>query len=50
MSVLIAFLLMLALFAINVPVFEVDARERQDVKQLLLALLVGLDPAVRRFQ
>lgn len=35
---------------INVPVFEVDARERQDVKQLLLALLVGLDPAVRRFQ
>jgi signal recognition particle receptor subunit beta len=33
---------------LNVPVFEVDARERQDVKQLLLALLVMLDPSLRR--
>lgn len=33
---------------LNVPTFEVDARQRQDVKQLLLALLVMLDPALRR--
>lgn len=33
---------------LNVPVFEVDARQRRDVKQLLLALLVNLDPALRR--
>jgi hypothetical protein len=30
------------------PVFEVDARERQDVKQLLAALLTVLDPGVQR--
>lgn len=36
--------------ALNVPVFEVDARERADVKQLLLALLANLDPDIRRFQ
>lgn len=35
---------------LNVPVFEVDAREREDVRQLLLALLGQLDPAVRRFR
>lgn len=33
---------------INVPVFEVDARERKDVKVLLTALLASLDPGVRR--
>ena len=31
-----------------VPVFEVDARQRQDVKQLLLALLALLDPSASR--
>jgi signal recognition particle receptor subunit beta len=35
---------------LNVPVFEVDARERADVKPLLLALLANLDPDIRRFQ
>ncbi len=35
---------------LNVPVFEVDAREREDVRQLLLALLSQLDPAVKRFR
>ncbi len=33
---------------IKAPVFEVDARERGDVKALLLGLLAQLDPAVRR--
>lgn len=35
---------------LNVPVFEVDARESKDVRQLLLALLSLLDPSVRRFR
>ena len=30
----------------RVPVFEVDARERQDIKVLLLSLLAVLDPGV----
>ncbi|TXI48679.1 MAG: GTP-binding protein [Lysobacter sp.] len=34
----------------NVPVFEVDARERDDVRRLILALLSLVDPAVRRFR
>jgi signal recognition particle receptor subunit beta len=38
----------LAELNLNVPVFEVDARERGDVKILLLALLAALDPGVRR--
>ena len=33
---------------IKVPVFEVDARQRQDVKVLLLGLLSVLDPGLRR--
>jgi uncharacterized protein len=33
---------------LNVPVFEVDAREREDVRRLLLALLAMLDPSTRR--
>ncbi|HEY9148683.1 MAG TPA: ATP/GTP-binding protein [Gammaproteobacteria bacterium] len=33
---------------IKAPVFEVDARERQDVKQLMQGLLAMLDPGVRR--
>lgn len=33
---------------LNLPVFEVDARERKDVKQLLLALLAFLDPSTNR--
>jgi signal recognition particle receptor subunit beta len=38
----------LATLKLNVPVFEVDGRKRDDVKQLLLALLALLDPAVRQ--
>jgi hypothetical protein len=38
----------LAELGINVPVFEVDGRRREDVKMLLLALLAMLDPAVQR--
>jgi signal recognition particle receptor subunit beta len=38
----------LAELKLSVPVFEVDARERGDVKILLLALLAALDPGVRR--
>ncbi len=33
---------------LNVPVFEVDGRKREDVKQLLLALLSLLDPTTSR--
>lgn len=33
---------------LNIPLFEVDARQRQDVKQLLLALLSNLHPVVSR--
>lgn len=33
---------------IKVPVFEVDARQRQDVKVLLLGLMSVLDPGLRR--
>jgi len=33
---------------LHVPVFEVDARQRADVRNLLLALLATLDPATRR--
>jgi signal recognition particle receptor subunit beta len=33
---------------IKAPVFEVDAREREDVKTLLMGLLAMLDPGVRR--
>ena len=31
-----------------VPVFEVDAREREDVKRLMLAMLALLDPSTSR--
>lgn len=34
----------LAQLKLNVPVFEVDGRERRDVKQMLLALLTLIDP------
>ncbi|HEY5995221.1 MAG TPA: ATP/GTP-binding protein [Gallionellaceae bacterium] len=33
---------------LNIPVFEVDGRKRDDVKQMLLALLTMLDPAILR--
>lgn len=33
---------------VRAPVFEVDAREREDMKTLLLGLLAMLDPGVRR--
>jgi hypothetical protein len=32
----------------NVPIFEVDARERKDIKTLLLGLLASLDPGLKR--
>ena len=38
----------LAELGLKVPLFEVDAREREDVKTLLTALLTSLDPGVRR--
>lgn len=38
----------LAEFKLNVPVFEVDGRKREDVKQLLMALLSLLDPTTTR--
>jgi hypothetical protein len=38
----------LAEMNLNPPVFEVDARERGDVKTLLVALLAMLDPGLRR--
>lgn len=31
-----------------IPVFEVDGRQREDVKQMLLAVLTLLDPSTRR--
>lgn len=33
---------------LNIPVFEVDGRRREDVKQMLLALLTLLDPSTVR--
>ncbi len=33
---------------LNIPVFEVDGRERQDVKQMLMALLALMDPSTSR--
>lgn len=33
---------------LNLPVFEVDGRQRDDVKQMLLALLSLIDPATSR--
>jgi signal recognition particle receptor subunit beta len=33
---------------LNIPVFEVDGRQREDVKQLLLALLSLMDPTTSR--
>lgn len=38
----------LAKLNLNVPLFEVDPRQREDVKVLLLALLAMLDPGVQR--
>jgi signal recognition particle receptor subunit beta len=38
----------LAALNLNIPVFEVDGRQRADVKHLLLALLSLLDPATSR--
>jgi signal recognition particle receptor subunit beta len=38
----------LAAFKLNIPVFEVDGRKREDVKQLLMALLSLLDPSTSR--
>jgi uncharacterized protein len=33
---------------IQIPVFEVDAREREDVKRILLSMLALLDPSTAR--
>ncbi len=38
----------LAAMQMNLPVFEVDGRQRKDVRQLLLALLAFLDPSTNR--
>jgi signal recognition particle receptor subunit beta len=38
----------LAAMKLIVPVFEVDGRQREDVKQMLLALLTLLDPSTSR--
>ncbi len=38
----------LATYKLNIPVFEVDGRKREDVKQLLMALLSLLDPSTSR--
>jgi len=38
----------LADLKLNVPLFEVDPRQRADVKTMLLALLATLDPGVQR--
>ena len=38
----------LAEMGINAPIFEVDARERKDIKVMLLALMAVLDPGLRR--
>ncbi len=38
----------LAAANLRVPVFEVDGRRREDVKQLLLALLALMDPSTSR--
>ncbi len=38
----------LADMKLNVPVFEVDGRRREDVKQMLLALLTFFDPTTSR--
>jgi signal recognition particle receptor subunit beta len=38
----------LATMKLIVPVFEVDGRQREDVKQMLLALLTLLNPSTSR--
>lgn len=38
----------LSALKLNIPVFEVDGRKREDVKQMLLALLTLLDPSTSR--
>lgn len=40
----------LAQLKLNAPVFEVDGRERRDVKQMLLALLTLIDPKNMRLK
>ena len=38
----------LAEMDMQVPLFEVDARNREDIKQMLVALLASLDPSLKR--
>lgn len=38
----------LSAMKLNIPVFEVDGRQREDVKQMLLALLTFFDPSTSR--
>lgn len=38
----------LAEMGLSVPVFEVDARDRNDIKVMLIALLASLDPSLKR--
>jgi hypothetical protein len=40
----------LSAMKMNIPVFEVDGREREDVKQMLLALLTFLDSTTSRIR
>ncbi|KMN34913.1 MULTISPECIES: ATP/GTP-binding protein [unclassified Chromobacterium] len=40
----------LAAHGLNAPVFEVDCRRREDIKQLLLALLFSIDPGLGEAQ
>lgn len=40
----------LSAMKLNIPVFEVDGRQREDVKQMLLALLTLLDPSTSRIR
>jgi hypothetical protein len=45
---LYTYLTKLEQLGLKVPLFEVDPRQRQDVKMLMLALLAMLDPGVQR--
>ena len=40
----------LSALRLNIPVFEVDGRQRDDVKLMLLALLTLLDPSTSRYR
>ena len=33
---------------LNLPIFEIDPRRREDIKRMMMALLAILDPAIQR--